>query len=383
MLKSILSLLLAATTLFAVAQKETFHHATFTAPAGWTKEKTESSISFTKEDAKVGFCKLMIFKTVPGSGKVKADFDAAWDAMVKNPFKVQDAPQMRPVEKRDGWDVLMGSGGVEVEKEKAAIILITISSSEGMQNILILTNAPQYQAEIGTFLSSIEMKKVGTTASPITNGNARTPQLWMKSAVMGGNDFQEGYNLKFRHKWFAIYPNGDFYPYFPEEGFLGFDRPTNAESWGKATINGKKMTLEAKLWGRLKLDKISETQWNEEGSTIQKYAPCKSVDGLTLNGSYSPDGQDWQTKKPTPISGPITYITFKKDGSFVDYGCFNDSTAAKPAKGTYFIKNFTIVLQYENGFVKKRGFCSYGGADPVKVDIAYFIGPYPWFKGKS
>jgi hypothetical protein len=380
-MKSIFSLLLLTAITAAFAQKETLDHMTFVPPMGWAKEKDESSRSYTKQDAKGGFCKIIVLKSLPGTGKVNKDFDAAWSALVKESLKVQTPPEMQPADKKDGWDVLMGAASIEEEKSKTAVILITASSSLGMQNVLIFTNATQYQTEIGAFLSSVEMKKPSTATPSISNGKARTPQLWLWSGLMNTYDFQKGHTLKHDNKWFALYSNGDCLPYLPEEGFLGFDREPGNESWGKATVSGKKMTLEGK-WGRLKLEKISDTQWNGEGSKLQTYFPCKPVDGLTLNGSYSADGRDWTTKKPTAISGPITYITYKKDGSFVDYGCFNDSTVTKPAKGTYFIKNFTIVLQYENGFIKKRSFCGLVGADPFKEDAAYFMSNYLWYKGK-
>lgn len=387
-MKPIFSLILLASTFCAFAQKETLDNVTFTPPTGWTKDKSDSAVIYAQSDAKSGaYCKLIIIKAVPGSGKVKTDFDEAWKLLVKDSLKIQNAPESQPADKKNGWDILSGGGVFDVEKEKVAVILITASNATKTQSVLVLTNGGQYQTEIQAFLTSLDMKKATeeskqpTTKTSISNGNARMPQLWLKSGVWAETELGKGMVLKYRYRWFALYPNGDYYPYLPEEGFLGFDREPNNESWGKATISGKKMTLESKF-GRLKLEKISEKQWNEEGSATAKYLPCKPVDNLTIEGSYSADGQNWQTKKGTIIPYTVTHITFKKDGSFTDYGYFNDSKVDQPMKGTYFIKNFTIVFQYDNGFVKKCGFCGLGGIDPFKEDAAYIIGQYAWYKGK-
>ncbi len=387
-MKSVLSLVLAAIAFCAFAQKETLDNVTFTPPANWTKDKSDSAFIYSQTDSKTGmFCKLVVIKAVPGSGKVKTDFDEAWNLLVKSSLKIQSAPEMQPADKKNGWDVMTGGGVFDVEKDKVAVILITASNATKTQSALVITNGAQYQEEIQAFLTSLDMKKAAEDKKPpatnsISNGNARTPQLWITSGIMGGYELGEGYNLKYRYRWFALYPNGDFYPYLPDEGFLGFDREPSNESWGKATISGKKMTLESKPWGRLKLEKVSETQWNVEGSKLAIYQPCKPVDGLKIEGFYSADGKDWTTKKATSLPVGITYIAFKKDGSFIDYGCFHSPSVDKPSKGTYFIKNFTIVLQYEDGFVKKRGFCSLGGIDPFKEDAAYIMGQYTWYKGK-
>lgn len=388
-MKPIFSLILLASTFCAFAQKETLDNVTFTPPTGWTKDKSDSAVIYAQSDAKSGaFCKLVIIKAVPGSGKVKTDFDEAWKLLVKDSLKIQNAPESQPADKKNGWDILSGGGVFDVEKDKVAVILITASNATKTQSVLVLTNGGQYQAEIQAFLTSLDMKKAieepkqPTTKTSISNGNARTPQLWITTGILGGYELGEVNNLKPRYRWFAIYPNGDFYPYLPDEGFLGFDREPSNESWGKATINGKKMTLESKPWGRLKLEKISDKQWNVEGSKLARYEPCKPVDGLKIEGAYSADGIDWTKKKATSLPVGVTYITFKKDGSFVDYGCFNSPSVNKPSKGTYFIKNFTIVFQYEDGFVKKRGFCSLGGIDPFKEDAAYIMGQYTWYKGK-
>ncbi len=384
-MKSPFSFLIPFIACTVFAQKEAVDNVTFSPPTGWTREKSESGVIYAQSDAKSGsFCKLVIIKAIIGSGKVKNDFDAAWNSLVKDSLKIQDTPQMQPKETKNGWDILTGGGTFDVEKEKVAVILLSATNASTTQSVLVLTNSAQYQADIQAFLTSLDVKKTSTDTKPAVTETAKVPQLWIKSAFVKIYTNEQGYHLTYSHKFLAFYSNGDFYAYFPEEGFLGFDHDPADTYWGKGTLEGKRITLETKALGKINLEKVSDTQWNEEGKSDQKYMLCKSVDGLKLEGSYCPDGPDWPKidKKTTIPPGGPTYITFKKDGTFIDHGRFNNTTLAKPASGTYRIKDFTLVLTYEDGIVKKRAFCSIGGADPFKDDKTYFIGQYPWFKGK-
>ena len=54
--------------LIIFAQQQTFDITTFTPPKGWKKEKSESAVQFSKEDAAKGtYCIITVLKSIPGS----------------------------------------------------------------------------------------------------------------------------------------------------------------------------------------------------------------------------------------------------------------------------------------------------------------------------
>ncbi len=142
------------------AQKESFDLSTYTAPKGWKKEKTESSVSFGIEDAKKGsYCLLILYKSVPGTGNSKNDFDAAWESLVKGILPVTASPEMQAPSDEDGWEAQSGYAPFEKDDTKGVAMLVTMSSNQTMMNLVILTNTQDYQSSIESFLGSVTLKK--------------------------------------------------------------------------------------------------------------------------------------------------------------------------------------------------------------------------------
>ena len=167
-------LLILSVTLFA--QKETFDLATYSAPKGWKKEKTESSVSFGKEDAKKGsYCLLILYKSVTSPGSSKDNFDAAWESIVKDMLPEAAAPEVQASSEEDGWEGQTGYAPFEKEELKGVAMLVTMSGYQKMMNLLILTNTQDYQTEIESFLASVKLKKpVVTVQKPATNNKTKT-----------------------------------------------------------------------------------------------------------------------------------------------------------------------------------------------------------------
>ncbi|HMT75360.1 MAG TPA: hypothetical protein PKA77_14910, partial [Chitinophagaceae bacterium] len=75
-MKHSLLLLLATSAIIANAQHQTFDITTFTAPKGWTKQTTESTVQLSKEDAAKGtYCIITLMKSIPGTSNSKENFD--------------------------------------------------------------------------------------------------------------------------------------------------------------------------------------------------------------------------------------------------------------------------------------------------------------------
>jgi len=139
---------------------ETFDIATFKAPKGWNKQAGQSSLQLSTEDKASGpYCLITLFKSIPGTDDSKANFDAAWDTVVKGAVNVSTAPQMVNPTADDGWEAQSGVAAFEKDGTKGIAMLVTISGYGKMVNVLVLTNTDAYQQTISDFLGSATLKK--------------------------------------------------------------------------------------------------------------------------------------------------------------------------------------------------------------------------------
>jgi len=158
------------------AQKETFDLASYSAPKGWKKEKTENSVQFTKEDATKGtYCTISLFKALPASTDADENFNLAWTSVVKEMVPVSSAPEMQNPEIENGWETLSGYAPFDKDGNKGVIILVTASSNSKMVNLITLTNTDVYEAEITAFIESINLMKI-TVKKSVEVKNVEQPQ---------------------------------------------------------------------------------------------------------------------------------------------------------------------------------------------------------------
>ena len=138
---------------------DTFDISSFQPPKGWTKQTGAEAVRFSIED-KTGatFCLIALFKSVPGPGSPKENFDAAWATIVKEAVPVS-APEMIPADNKGEWLVAGGFASFEKDGVKGVAVLYTATGFGRMVNALILTNTQIYEPQATAFLESISFKK--------------------------------------------------------------------------------------------------------------------------------------------------------------------------------------------------------------------------------
>jgi hypothetical protein len=144
----------------ASVTSESFDIATFQPPKGWEKQPGEVSVRFSTEDKAGGTsCRIILFKSLPGPGNSKENFAAAWQTLVKEAGDVAAAPQMFPSSNPEDWAMEGGFAPFEKDGEKWVALLFTISGYGKMVNVLVLTNAKAYDADVTAFVESISLRK--------------------------------------------------------------------------------------------------------------------------------------------------------------------------------------------------------------------------------
>lgn len=147
----------------ASATSETFDIATFQPPKGWEKKTSEERVRFSTEDKAGGtYCRIILFKSLPGPGNSRENFETAWKTLIKEGGDVAAAPQMFPSNNQEDWALEGGFAPFEISGAKGLALLYTISGYGKMVNVMILTNGQAYAASITAFVESISLKKPAT-----------------------------------------------------------------------------------------------------------------------------------------------------------------------------------------------------------------------------
>lgn len=243
----IFCLLYFSSTLLA-QRSESFDIATFQPPKGWNKQASQNSIQISTEDkAKGTYCLITLFKSLPGLGNSRENFDAAWQTIVKEAVNVTAAPEMQPSNNPEDWKVEMGSAPFEKEELKGVAVLVTASGYGKMVNALILTNSQTYEPQITAFLESFSFKKPETdfqqTPAAANNSNESILGTWAIS-----QSDQSSYNVNngvggYIKRQYTFNPDGT-YTFVSKTFRMTFDRILLVKENGAYQISGNNITID-------------------------------------------------------------------------------------------------------------------------------------------
>lgn len=204
--------------------QQSFDITNFKAPAGWKKQTSSTHVQFSKEDARGNYCMITLMKAIPGGPDSKANFDAAWETVVKEMVTVSTEPQMQDVVKEQGWEAQSGLAPFESDGNKGVALLVTSSGFGKMVNILVLTNTGDYEKDMTAFLESISFKKqpaVNNTGSknekPIVAGTIAKKDGFAFTTT----NFDDGWTSTVQEDWVEV-TKGDskVLLHYPREGTI-------------------------------------------------------------------------------------------------------------------------------------------------------------------
>lgn len=372
------------------AQTDSFHLLSYKAPAGFSVEKNEQVVGFVAEDKQSGaFCNIIIYRLMNGKGNATADFSHAWENLLMKPFAVNASPEMQPAGRIKGWELMNGNAQYTVNGVNAMAMLFTFSGNNQLQTIVIMFNSQQYKKQVEDFIAGIEVVKENAQAvvapqSPaVASSGMAGAEVWMVNRYI--------MNLKrYGTQWFVIYPGNQYLYYMPETGLLGVTKGSSelANGWGVVSDKGVELHLKNDFLGTvMKLGKISATEMSyPPGSKTSIYRKCRSVDGLLLEGEYSPDHPNWYKNLQVNKDGYTQVIAFKKDGTFYNKGLvalYDMKTANMHREfgaGTYMVRDYTLVLSYKDGTVCRVALNGINNVDPHQNSELLYIRLLPYYK---
>lgn len=396
---------LVSTSLFS---QEKFDVYRFSIPANYKQQVAEKSVVLSTPDDKLSI--LLIPAKQAGNDNF-SEFGSDWELFVTAKYTVLGFPNRKTTDFTGGWKMTTGQSKVQNGEQSMWVQLRNFIKNRKKATILFFAVDDKQQTAIQQFVSSLhlsdsvyalaETKPAGDNSvqSKIKydSSQQKVVEVWMQvktGAFNMSNDYYFGnyYDLsKNRMAYRVFFPDGNYTASeMPAEGLLFFninsaDAPQY--TWGKYSRSADGITVKS-AYENKKLNYLTKDKLEDPGWSNPLYK-CKPVDGLKLDGSWSyiPNSE----KDPyydEPGCRPVIYFT--KDGKFNDRGVFvsdcrypNQYPENVPGEGTYEIKNFSLVLNYNDGRTIYKSFTAALGNNPFARNEIIYIRRNAFFKRKN
>jgi hypothetical protein len=174
--------------------------------------------------------------------------------------------------------------------------------------------------------------------------------------------------------WYVFFDDGVMLQQFPDEGLAGFDRdalranPKFTNEWQTYTFSGSTgSTVRPESAAPWALEMTGPEELKVNNSSFRR---CPDVTGTRLEGSWYQQSVDDATdpdfvRRPR---GRRPLIHFTGAGRFDDEGLFAVAIPSRtggndqPGAGTYEIRDYSIILHYDDGRVRQEAFPGLGPA---------------------
>lgn len=147
------------------ARAEVYDIATYAAPAGWARQDTATSRTFTAVDRQAGtFCRLVLFTATASTGDARRDFDTDWQGLVATPYKTEP---VRPQAERGagGWQLVSGSAPFVWDGRRAEAALLVYSDGSRRFTVSALGTADCTPA-LSALRASLVLAAPASVAAP-------------------------------------------------------------------------------------------------------------------------------------------------------------------------------------------------------------------------
>jgi hypothetical protein len=246
----VLTTLFALSAAFAVAQAETFDLVTYTPPKDWSKQVSESSITYTAVNEKSNtWCRIIMLKSTLSKGSIEADFESEWQDLIVKNYNPTEERQLNEVTEYNGWKIKAALVKFTFDKGDALAMLTTASGFQRCVSIVALTNSQDYLEDVGALISSVVLKDMtneagtpGVLAAQTDNNNiASILGAWGTSLVVPyrrGTEGTAGYTLK----QYTLNANGT-YTFYVKSFRYKVDKLLLVKENGTYQISGNTITI--------------------------------------------------------------------------------------------------------------------------------------------
>ena len=184
------------------------------------------------------------------------------------------------------------------------------------------------------------------------------------------------------NRWKVFFDDGVMFADLPEEGLAGFERaayrashPAREDYWHTysfAGSSGESRRPGTRFPWRLRVQKAGQLRIDDD-----VYHRCASVDGRRLDGAWTSYSNPADPQLEALPVGRRPVIHFTRDGRFTDDGLFATFLTSggddRPGAGRYELRDFTLILSYDDGRLRREAFTGLLGARIDQQDGALYL----------
>jgi hypothetical protein len=141
---------------------------------------------------------IMIYASGESSGNAKSDFEGDWQQFIAGQLGIKGKPELEPIAKKDGWEVVSGGAAFENEIGPSAVILRTYSGFGKTFSAAAIFNSQDSLPAIEAFASSIKLKTTG----PGKQVNATAAK--QDGYTFATSNFDDGWNAAINSDWVEV-----------------------------------------------------------------------------------------------------------------------------------------------------------------------------------
>ena len=315
------------TALFAAGQSiEQFDIVSYSVPSGWVKENGNDFIAYTVSDKTNNeYARILIFKSLPGTGDVIDDFDVEWKELVVPNYKPGGFTNTNVSEFKDGWVSKIGAAPFRFQNANHVALLLTQVKAKTKMSFVFISNTTKYQSVFEDFGSSLIF---GTTGGNYTQQNktqqtglqqtappqtpSSEPQKQTLPSVSQSQQFQftasnfdDGWTATVQNDWVLVEKgNARIYLYYAV--------PYNADNFSGTGLMDRDYYWDNYVARQFS---ITKKQYNDAGEFISSLKP-KYVEGWGTDPVSGGTRFLAMTLSVMPNSARLTVASFPDETSF-------------------------------------------------------------------
>jgi hypothetical protein len=148
---------------------------------------------------------IMLFASGSSSGNAKGDFEADWQEFIAGQLGIKGKPELEPVAKKDGWDVVSGGTAFENETGPSAVILRTYSGFGKALSAAAIFNSQDSLPAIEAFASSMKLRTPGPGKQAVNGAVPNpTPVITGDGYTFATSNFDDGWNAAVKSDWVEV-----------------------------------------------------------------------------------------------------------------------------------------------------------------------------------
>ena len=190
---------------------------------------------------------ITIYRSGESSGNAKSDFESDWQQFIVGQLGIKSQPQLEPIRKTEGWEVVTGGAAFENEMGRAAVILNTFSGYGKTFSVAAIFNSQDTLPDIEAFASSIKLRKPERSSQPapaVNNPNTSILGTWGQNlgAHMAYGDPVAAGMAGYSKDQYTFNANGT-YTFVSKTFRMGYDKILLVQESGSYEISGDNLSI--------------------------------------------------------------------------------------------------------------------------------------------